>query len=188
MSEALGVGADGWLDGVERLASPNCDRRPPGSAIDLILMHNISLPPGVFGAGHVQRLFTNTLPAGAHPFLDQLAHLRVSAHFLIERCGRLTQFVACVDRAWHAGESRLGARPDCNAFSIGIELEGTDFVPFTDAQYRTLERLTSALIAAYPIVAAHAHSEVAIGRKTDPGPFFDWQRVPALARLRRGRG
>ena len=188
MSDELRVGADGWLAGVERLASPNCDRRPPGGAIDLILIHNISLPPGVFGAGHVQRLFSNTLPVGLHPFLDQLGQVRVSAHFLIERGGHITQFVACGDRAWHAGESRLGARSGCNDFAIGIELEGSDFVPFTDAQYQSLEALASVLITAYPIVAAHAHSEVATGRKTDPGPFFDWQRAPALARLHRRRG
>ncbi|MDZ7651196.1 MAG: 1,6-anhydro-N-acetylmuramyl-L-alanine amidase AmpD [Burkholderiaceae bacterium] len=183
MSAPLRVAADGWVEGVARLGSPHFDQRPPGAAVDLLVIHNISLPPGEFGGGHVQRLFTGTLPAGQHPFLDQLAGVRVSAHFLIARDGQITQFVSCADRAWHAGASALRGRSRCNDFSIGVELEGTDFTPFADVQYEALTRLVPALTAALPLAHACGHSEIATDRKTDPGPFFDWGRVPALRRL-----
>ena len=180
----LRVAADGWVEGVAHVRSPNFDARPPGRTVELLVIHNISLPPGHFGGGHVHQLFTNALPADADPFFEQLGALRVSAHFLIERDGRITQFVGCGARAWHAGTSSFRGCPRCNDFSLGIELEGTDFAPFTDAQYAALARLVAALTAAFPLRHACGHSEIALDRKTDPGPFFDWARVPALAALR----
>jgi len=184
MSGSLRVMPDGWIEGVNRARSPNFDARPPDAVTDLLVIHNISLPPGHFGAGHVQQLFANALPTDKDPFFAQLAGVRVSAHFLIERDGAITQFVGCGNRAWHAGPSSFGGRVRCNDFSIGVELEGTDFAPFTDAQYAALARLVTALAASYPLRHARGHSEIARDRKTDPGPFFDWSRVPALAALR----
>jgi AmpD protein len=179
----LRVAADGWIDGLRRIDSPNFDARPEGVPIDLLVIHNISLPPGDFGGGHVAKLFTNALPPVDHPFFEQLAGLRVSSHFLIERDGRLTQFVSCNARAWHAGLSAFKGRQRCNDFSIGIELEGTDFSGFSDAQYLALQSLLPALADHYPLTHARGHSEIASDRKTDPGPFFDWLRVPVLAAL-----
>lgn len=179
----LCVASDGWASGVRREPSPNFDARPPGSAIELLVVHNISLPPGAFGSGDIARLFTNRLDTAAHPFFATLAGLRVSAHFLIERDGALTQFVSCLDRAWHAGASEFDGRPHCNDYSIGVELEGTDFAPFEAAQYATLASLTRALRAAYPLRAVRGHADIACGRKTDPGPFFDWLRYAQLADL-----
>jgi N-acetyl-anhydromuramoyl-L-alanine amidase len=187
VSAPLHVAADGWVEGVAHVGSPHFDARPPDSAVDLLVIHNISLPPGEFGGGYVQRLFAGTLPAGVHPFLDQLAGVKVSAHFLIERDGQITQFVSCAARAWHAGASAFRGRRRCNDFSIGIELEGTDFTPFAQAQYDALAQLVPALAASFPLAHACGHSEIAIDRKTDPGPFFDWARVPALRRLRERR-
>lgn len=171
------IRADGWLDGVCRVESPNFDARPPGTAIGLIVIHNISLPPGCFGGGHVARLFTNTLDIAADPYFAQIAGARVSAHVLIERDGVPTQFVSFADRAWHAGASAFDGRAACNDFSIGIEVEGTDFEAFTDAQYESLNVLVAELLAAYPIEAVRGHCDIAPDRKTDPGPFFDWHRV-----------
>ncbi|MCX8003962.1 MAG: 1,6-anhydro-N-acetylmuramyl-L-alanine amidase AmpD [Burkholderiaceae bacterium] len=167
----------GWVRGVARCASPYCDERPAGVAIELLVVHSISLPPGVFGSGDVVRLFTGRLDCQAHPFYAHLAGLRVSAHFLIERNGAVTQFVACGRRAWHAGASHFEGRAACNDFSIGVELEGCDFVPFTEAQYAALGRLLAVLRAAYPLRAVRGHSDIAPGRKTDPGPLFDWRRL-----------
>ncbi len=181
---ALAVGADGWLRGGTRLCrSPNFDARPPDVVVDLLVIHNISLPPGEFGGGHVAQLFCNALDPAAHPFFAQIAGSRVSAHFLVERDGAVTQFVSCADRAWHAGASAYRGRSRCNDFSIGIELEGTDFGPFTDAQYAALDALVPALVAAYPLDAARGHGEIAVDRKTDPGPLFDWRRCAPLAAL-----
>jgi AmpD protein len=180
------VDREGWLDAAWRCPSPNADARPEGGQIDLLVLHNISLPPGEFGGAHVQRLFCNQLVDESHPYLASIAALRVSAHFLIERDGSLTQFVSCDARAWHAGASAFRGRSRCNDFSVGIELEGTDFTPFSDAQYQTLGRLVPALTRRYPLRAACGHSEIASERKTDPGPFFDWSRVAALAALRAG--
>lgn len=185
MSKLLQVESDGWVVGLRRVDSPNFDERPAGVVPDLLVIHNISLPPGAFGGGHVTHLFTNSLPVAAHPFFAQLAGARVSAHFLIERDGCTTQFVSCDARAWHAGLSAFEGRVRCNDFSIGVELEGTDFAPFSDAQYAALAALVPALAARYPLATARGHSEIAQDRKTDPGPFFDWLRVPALAELRR---
>ena len=180
----LRLDPDGWVDGVDRLPSPNFDARPTGCAVDLLVLHNISLPPGEFGGGYIHQMFMNALPRDRHPFLDQLAGARVSSHFLIERTGRITQFVSCRDRAWHAGASVFRGRARCNDFSIGIELEGTDFTPFERAQYVALDRLVAALKCACPLAHACGHSEIACGRKTDPGPCFDWGRAPALRQLR----
>lgn len=176
------VGANGWLSGVRRIASPNCDARPSGTAIDLLVIHNISLPPGQFGGDAVAQLFTNTLSADAHPYYAQLKGLKVSAHFLIRREGVIVQFVPCGKRAWHAGVSSWQGRSACNDFSIGIELEGCDEVPFSDRQYAALGRLARLLQRNYPIRAIVGHADIAPGRKTDPGPCFDWPRCLAASR------
>ncbi len=179
--EALSGAADrGWLPGMRRIESPNHDARPPGAAVELVVIHAISLPPGEFGGGYIEQLFTNCLDAGAHPYFAGIATLRVSAHFLIDRGGRPTQFVALDQRAWHAGESCWQGRHACNDFSIGIELEGCDELPFTDAQYAALDDLLDALMARYPRLGRDClagHSDIAPGRKTDPGPCFDWARA-----------
>jgi len=169
----------GWLSGVRRIASPNCDARSPGTKIELLVIHNISLPPGDFSGEAVVQLFTNTLNTGAHPYFKQLEGLKVSAHFLIRRDGAIIQFVACTKRAWHAGVSSWQGRTACNDFSIGIELEGSDYVPFNDSQYTALTRLTRLLHRTYPIGAIAGHADIAPGRKTDPGPCFDWSRYRA---------
>ena len=170
------ISTNGWVSGMRRLASPNCDFRPSGTAIDLLVIHNISLPPGEFGGQAIAQLFTNTLDTDASPYFAQLKGVRVSAHFLIQREGEITQFVPCNKRAWHAGASTWQGRKACNDFSIGIELEGTDFLLFTDQQYAALIRLTRLLKRAYPIHEITGHSDIAPGRKTDPGHEFDWQR------------
>src|SRR5215203_537477 len=151
------IGTDGWLDAVRRVPSPNFDARPADSLIELVVIHNISLPPGRYGGGHVARLFTNALDPEADPYFAEIATMRVSAHVLIERDGAATQFVSFIDRAWHAGVSVFEGRPCCNDFSIGIELEGSDFEAFTDAQYSTLNMLLDALRSAYPIRALSGH-------------------------------
>lgn len=171
------VAGDGWVRGARRLESPNFDARPVGCAIELLVIHCISLPPGRFGGGDIERLFANQLDCDAHDFYAELRGLRVSAHFLISRGGALTQFVSCIDRAWHAGSSQWDGRTGCNDFSIGIELEGSEFEPFTAAQYSVLGLLQQALFLAYPIRCTRGHSEIAPGRKFDPGPLFDWTRV-----------
>ncbi|MBI5331708.1 MAG: 1,6-anhydro-N-acetylmuramyl-L-alanine amidase AmpD [Betaproteobacteria bacterium] len=173
---------EGWLDAARRAPSPNCDARPQGEAIRLVVIHNISLPPGEFGGPGVEALFTNRLDPHAHPYYAGIAELRVSAHFFIRRDGELIQFVPCGLRAWHAGASHWQGRERCNDFSMGIELEGTDAQPFTEAQYATLNRLLATLRAAYPIEAVIGHSDIAPGRKTDPGQYFDWGRVEAEVR------
>ncbi len=171
---------EGWLPGARRVPSPNCDERPAGEAIRLLVIHNISLPPGSFGGPGVEALFTNRLDPAAHPYYAEIQHLRVSAHFFIRRDGELIQFVPCEKRAWHAGVSNWKGRERCNDFSIGIELEGTDAQPFTDAQYAVLAELVKALRRAYPVEGLAGHSDIAPGRKTDPGPHFDWDRLAAL--------
>ncbi|MCQ4269321.1 1,6-anhydro-N-acetylmuramyl-L-alanine amidase AmpD [Pseudomonas sp. FIP_A4] len=175
--------ATGWCEGVRHCPSPNFNERPDGE-ISLLVIHNISLPPGQFGTGRVQQFFQNCLPCGEHPFFAEIAELRVSAHFLIERDGTITQFVSCLDRAWHAGVSRFGEREGCNDFSLGIELEGTDFQPYSEAQYVALIELCRLLQRAYPAITGEricGHSDIAPGRKTDPGPAFDWLRLRAAA-------
>ena len=174
----LRVDEGGLLSGCEYIPSQNCDDRPAG-AIELLVIHNISLPPGEFGGDAVQRLFTNTLDPAAHPYYGEIAGLKVSAHFYVRREGHIVQFVSCLKRAWHAGESCWQGALRCNDFSLGIELEGTDELPYTDAQYDALDRLTRALRAAYPIRGIAGHSDIAPQRKTDPGPSFDWTRFLA---------
>jgi len=171
------VDGDGWLAGAERRLSPHCDPRPDGMPVELLVIHNISLPPGQFTGEAVADLFLGRLDCDAHPYYDRLRGVRVSAHFLVRRDGRALQFVPCGQRAWHAGESRWRDRTRCNDFSIGIELEGTDEVPFTDTQYATLNAILRVLRATYPIVDVVGHSDIAPGRKTDPGPSFEWVRV-----------
>ncbi len=168
----------GWCDSARRCPSPNCNARPQAE-VSLLVIHNISLPPGQFGTGEVENLFLNRLDARRHPFFAEIAGLQVSAHFLIERTGRLTQFVSCHDRAWHAGVSSFEGRSGCNDFSLGIELEGTDLLPYADAQYRALALLSRALLCTFPqltLARICGHSDIAPGRKTDPGPAFDWAR------------
>ena len=168
-----------WLTGADFVPSPNHSDRPQGVAIELLIIHNISLPPGEFGGDYVDQLFCNSLDCEAHSYFQQLRELRVSAHLLIDRAGRVRQYVPFDKQAWHAGESSFAGRQRCNEFSIGIELEGTDDQPFTDQQYSSLEVVTKILMAAYPgIHRDHivGHSDVAPGRKTDPGPCFDWSR------------
>jgi AmpD protein len=173
-----GPGADeGWLPGVRRLPSPNCDGRPEGETIRLVVIHAISLPPDEFGGDGIAELFTNCLDPDAHPYFREVHALRVSAHFLIRRDGEVIQFVPCSMRAWHAGASAWGERTRCNDFSIGIELEGCDSIPFEDAQYQALERLLAELRRRHAIEAVVGHSDIAPGRKTDPGPHFDWHRI-----------
>jgi len=171
--------ADGWVIGARRIPSPNCDARPEGEAIRLLVVHAISLPPSQFGGPWIADLFCNTLDPQADPYFATIHQLRVSAHFLIRRDGELLQFVACGQRAWHAGVSRWRDHERCNDFSIGVELEGCDDAPFEDAQYTVLNALSHVLHARYPIEDVVAHSDIAPGRKTDPGPFFAWSKVDA---------
>ncbi|MDP1673651.1 MAG: 1,6-anhydro-N-acetylmuramyl-L-alanine amidase AmpD [Burkholderiales bacterium] len=172
----MNIDAEGLIDGAEYIPSPNCDERPAGMGVELLVIHNISLPPGVFGGDAVIDLFLNRLDPRAHPYYETIATLRVSAHFLIRRNGGLLQFVPCTKRAWHAGQSSWRDRERCNDFSVGIELEGADDQAYSDAQYECLAALATALCARYPIVASVGHSDIAPGRKTDPGPAFDWRR------------
>jgi len=182
------IDAAGWCRRAQRHASPNFDARPASTDIDLLVVHNISLPPGQFGGPYIADLFGNCLDYDRHPYFDQLRALRVSAHFLIRRDGSLIQFVSANERAWHAGVSSFAGRERCNDFSIGIELEGSDFVPFDDRQYRTLADLTTALQRRYPLRAVTGHEHIAPGRKTDPGPFFDWNAYRALVSPREKAG
>lgn len=176
--------AQGWLTpgaNVTLTPSPNNDQRPSGAPIELLVIHNISLPPGQFLNGYVQDLFLNRLDTSAHPWFANVIGLRVSAHFLIDRNGAVTQFVSCDQRAWHAGISQFEGRERCNDFSIGIELEGTDEMPFTDPQYARLAELTRCLRSRYRLRAVRGHSDVAPNRKTDPGPCFEWARYARMA-------
>jgi AmpD protein len=179
------VNRSGLVQAAEQIVSPNCDARPADARITLLVIHNISLPPGRFGGPWIVDLFTNTLDVKAHPSFAELVDARVAAHFLIRREGTLAQFVPCSLRAWHAGDSQWRRRTQCNDFSIGIELEGADTVPFEPIQYRTLARLTRALRRRYPITDVVGHSDIAPGRKTDPGPAFDWKHYKRLISPRR---
>src|SRR5690554_5825525 len=176
---ALKLDRHGWLQaaaGVTLSPSPNHDARPPGQDAYLLVLHNISLPPGRFGGPEVVDFFLNRLDLGSHPWLERLRELRVSAHFFIRRDGSIVQFVSTHDRAWHAGVSSFEGRERCNDFSIGIELEGTDRLPYADAQYTALQRLLPALRSRHTLKAVRRHEHIAPGRKTDPGPAFDWKR------------
>lgn len=168
---------DGRLEAVRFVPSPNYDERPSGESVSLLVIHAISLPPGEFGGHGVEALFTNRLDPTQHPYYREIAGHRVSAHFFIRRNGELIQFVPCDRRAWHAGVSRWHSRERCNDFSVGVELEGCDDCDFEAAQYEMLNRLIAALKLRYPIAAIVGHSDIAPGRKTDPGSGFDWMRV-----------
>ena len=181
----------GWLAPSAHVAlrpSPNFNERPPGTAVSLLVVHNITLPPGQFGTPYITDLFLNQLDISADPWFVNVEGLKVSAHFVIDRLGHITQFVSCDERAWHAGASSFEGREQCNDFSIGIELEGTDDLPFEDAQYERLAALTQCLRARYPLTAATGHSDIAPGRKTDPGLFFDWSRFRELAQWPAAQG
>jgi AmpD protein len=174
---------DGLVEGVRFVESPNCDERPGGSEISLAVVHSISLPPGEYGGDSIERLFTNRLDPAAHPYFQEIARLQVSAHFLVRRDGEVVQFVPLARRAWHAGASSWRGRARCNDFSVGIELEGADDARFEPAQYEQLVVLLQCITHVVPLRELAAHSDIAPGRKTDPGPHFDWARVlRALAR------
>ena len=185
MSTSAMTIADGRLSSAKWLASPNYNARPSAIIIDTIVIHNISLPPDNFGAcdanglHFVKALFTNQLDWNAHPYFQTIKGAEVSAHLFIERDGKITQFVNFEDRAWHAGKSSYLGRPECNNYSIGIELEGSDFVPFTAVQYQTLSQIIKTLYQTYPKTRRHltGHSDIASGRKTDPGEYFDWAQL-----------
>jgi AmpD protein len=172
----------GWLQSAEKIRSPNFDSRPDGAQIKLIVIHGISLPPGEFGGGHIQNFFCNRLDVDAHPYFESICSMTVSAHCLIERDGAIVQFVSFLERAWHAGVSEWCGETACNDFSVGIELEGCDDQAYNDAQYASLAQLISSLRLNYPQIEANSitgHSDIAPGRKTDPGPAFDWCRLRA---------
>lgn len=169
----------GWLSEINRLESPNADARPVEEDISLLVIHNISLPPEQFGGPYIAQLFANSLDPQVHPYFEQIHQLKVSAHLLIDRHGQLTQFVPFNKRAWHAGESEFAGRIRCNDFSVGIELEGADHIPYTDSQYSALAAVTLLLLDYYPLITRDrivGHSDIAPSRKTDPGAAFDWQR------------
>lgn len=173
----------GWLQGAERVASPNFDARPTGTDIGLIVVHGISLPPGEYGGGYIRQFFCNRLDGDEHEYFASICTMTVSAHCLVERDGRIVQFVSFLDRAWHAGVSEWRGKSACNDFSIGIELEGCDDEAYEAAQYSSLAGLVGALRARYPGISADAiagHSDIAPGRKTDPGPAFDWAKLESL--------
>ncbi len=183
MSEAASADKSAWQNGwwahARQLPSPNFGPRPAGMAVDLAVIHSISLPPEQYGTGCVQQLFCNQLDWDAHPYFQQIRGAEVSAHFLIERTGDVWQFVSCDDRAWHAGQSSFAGRDNCNDYSVGIELEGIEGGLFEEAQYDSLLALLAALQEAYPIAAVTGHEDIAPGRKADPGAGFDWPRVDA---------
>lgn len=173
----------GLIDGVEYIPSPNADARPEDTPPELVVLHNISLPPGKFGGHYIEQLFTNCLKPDEHPYFEEIHQLKVSAHALIHRNGQITQFVPFDKRAWHAGVSCYGDKQQCNDFSIGIELEGTDDIPYEAVQYRQLADMIKALRKCYTTIADDAvtgHCDIAPDRKTDPGPAFDWEHLKQL--------
>ncbi len=184
MNNIMRITGDGLLQGAHRnirfIASPNCDARPEGTAITLLVIHNVSLPPGEFGGDGVTELFTNRLRPETHPYYATISGLKVSSHFFIRRDGEIIQFVSCNQRAWHAGLSCWQGKTRCNDFSIGIELEGSDHTPFSGAQYTALAALTQCLCTDYPISDITGHLHIAPDRKTDPGPCFNWQTYATL--------
>lgn len=180
MTEPWHFRADGWLPAARHVASPHFDERPDPADISLLVIHGISLPPGEFGGPYIEQLFLGTLDSAGHPYFAALAGLRVSSHFLIRRDGELVQFVSADHRAWHAGVSRFDGRERCNDFSLGVELEGTDELAYTDAQYDCLLRLVGAIQQRWPAITTArvtGHEHIAPGRKTDPGSAFDWLRL-----------
>jgi len=179
----VNITVEGVVPLARQIPSPNCDERPAAEEVTLVVLHNISLPPGEFGGDEIFRLFTNALDHGAHPYFANLKGVEVSAHFLVRRDGELIQFVPCARRAWHAGPSCWQGRERCNDFSIGIELEGTDDTPYTDKQYETLAALVRALCGRYPLRDVVGHCDIAPGRKTDPGAMFDWPKFRSMIAL-----
>jgi N-acetyl-anhydromuramoyl-L-alanine amidase len=175
--KTLSIDPKGWVSGAVHIASPNFDERPQDCNIDMLVLHNISLPPSEYGGNGIIELFTNTLNPEEHPYYAEIYTRKVSSHFLIRRDGQLLQFVSCNDRAWHAGVSKWQERERCNDFSVGVELEGSDFETFETVQYETLEILMNTLKKYLPIKHIVGHSDIAPGRKTDPGPYFDWNKV-----------
>ncbi len=176
----------GLLELARQEPSPNCDERPDGVKPDLIVVHAISLPPGEFGGPWIDQLFTNVLPPDAHPYFREVANLRVSSHLLIRRSGEIVQYVSFQCRAWHAGVSSWAGRERCNDFSIGIELEGADHSPYESTQYAMLARVIAVLCRSYPHLTPDrvvGHSDIAPGRKSDPGPAFDWPRLRSLVQF-----
>lgn len=183
------VDQDGWLTPARHCLSPNHNSRDPDIDISLLVIHNISLPPGEFGTGCVEDFFCNRLDCSRHEFFEEIQDLRVSAHFLIERTGQVVQFVPTIARAWHAGVSSFEGREACNDFSIGIELEGTDDQPYTDQQYTALNAVTEALMQRHGQITPEritGHSDIAPDRKTDPGPSFEWERYRQTLKNRQG--
>ena len=177
MTAPVPIGPDGWWPAARRYDSPNFNARPAGSDVALIVLHNISLPAGRFGGPHIADLFTNRLDFHADESFADLRGLEVSSHFLVRRDGGVVQFVACEARAWHAGLSQFEGRDNCNDFSVGIEIEGSDHVAFSPAQYAAVAELVAVLLARYPVAAIAGHEHIAPGRKTDPGPHFNWSRL-----------
>jgi AmpD protein len=170
---------DGWLDKAKKVPSPNFNIRPENASVNLLVIHNISLPPEEFGTPYIELFFQNKLPHDAHPYFEHLKGIEVSSHFLIKRDGQTIQFVSCEQRAWHAGESEFCGEHNCNDFSIGIELEGSDTTPYTSEQYKALDEITLSIQSAYPAILKNritGHQDISPNRKTDPGKFFDWQR------------
>lgn len=168
----------GWLQRAKHKPSTNFNARPSGCDISLLVVHNISLPPGVFGGGYIEDFFCNELDRSKHPYFETIADVEVSAHLLIARSGDVTQFVSLEERAWHAGQSAFEGRENCNDYSIGIELEGCDDQPFEEIQYQVLSELSLALSSHYRLLSTDrivGHSDISPGRKTDPGPFFEWK-------------
>ena len=185
MSQAVTfVVEHGQLIGARQVPSPNYNQRPQGTEIQLLVIHNISLPPSQFGGGYIEQFFQNQLDWSAHPYFQTIEGMQVSAHVLILRTGEVLQFVNFNDRAWHAGRSSYLGKAECNDYSIGIELEGSDDQPFSELQYQALSQVTHALRQAYPKIASHiaGHSDIAPQRKTDPGPYFQWQKFRDLLR------
>ena len=172
----INIGLDGFASGMRYVPSPNCDDRPAPGGVSLLVIHSISLPPGEYGGDSVERFFTNRLDAGAHPYFEGIRDLRVSAHFFVRRDGEIIQFVPVGRRAWHAGASAWRGRARCNDYSVGVELEGIDDSAYEPRQYARLAELVRALRIAMPLSAIAAHSDIAPGRKSDPGPLFDWPR------------
>ncbi|WP_202980303.1 1,6-anhydro-N-acetylmuramyl-L-alanine amidase AmpD [Marinobacter fonticola] len=176
-SNGFSIDQAGWLNGVRHCPSPNFGPRPDTAGITLLVVHNISLPPGRFGGDAIERFFCNRLDRHEHPYFEQICEMKVSAHALVRRNGECIQFVSFLDRAWHAGRSSFLGQNECNDFSIGIELEGADAIPYERVQYQTLARLGRALMARWPQITPDriaGHSDIAPGRKTDPGPAFSW--------------
>ncbi|NNH87243.1 1,6-anhydro-N-acetylmuramyl-L-alanine amidase AmpD [Acinetobacter terrae] len=173
---------DGQLIGARQVPSPNYNQRPEHTEIQLVVVHNISLPPSQFGGGYIEQFFQNQLDWSKHPYFQTIEGMQVSTHLLILRTGEVLQFVNFNDRAWHAGRSSYLAKKECNDYSIGIELEGSDDQPFEDVQYSVLAEVIATLQATYPKILRHlaGHSDIAPGRKTDPGPYFDWPKTRAL--------